>query len=59
VDFNLQIPANAAVFYALCGLAACPLAKLPKPGRAKTPNDQENGSGRTMPDNGGSLARSV
>jgi hypothetical protein len=22
VDFNLQIPANAALFYALCGLAA-------------------------------------
>jgi O-antigen ligase len=23
VDFNLQIPANAAVFYALCGMATC------------------------------------
>ncbi len=22
VDFNLQIPANAALFYVLCGLAA-------------------------------------
>ena len=22
VDFNLQIPANAALFYALCGIAA-------------------------------------
>ena len=29
VDFNLQIPANAAMFYALCGLAASrPLAEL-------------------------------
>jgi len=28
VDFNLQIPANAAVFYVLCGLAASePLAE--------------------------------
>jgi O-antigen ligase len=26
VDFNLQIPANAALFYVLCGLAASPLA---------------------------------
>jgi O-antigen ligase len=59
VDFNLQIPANAAVFYMLCGLAASPLAKLPKPGRARTPRDEESGSRRTLPDNGSSLARSV
>ena len=33
VDFNLQIPANAALFYVLCGLAASkPLAELSKPG---------------------------
>jgi O-antigen ligase len=32
VDFNLQIPANAALFYVLCGLAAStPLAELSKP----------------------------
>jgi len=30
VDFNLQIPANAAIFYVLCGLAASPLATLSK-----------------------------
>ncbi len=27
VDFNLQIPANAGLFYVLCGLAASPLAE--------------------------------
>jgi O-antigen ligase len=59
VDFNLQIPANAAVFYVLCGLAASRLAKLPKPGRARIPRDKESGSRRTLPDNGSSLARSV
>jgi O-antigen ligase len=32
VDFNLQIPANAAVFYALCGLAA---SELPKSSRSR------------------------
>src|ERR1700733_1962689 len=33
VDFNLQIPANAALFYVLCGLAASKsLAELSKPG---------------------------
>jgi O-antigen ligase len=35
VDFNLQIPANAAIFYVLCGLAASPLATLSKP-RSRT-----------------------
>src|SRR3984957_6998432 len=35
VDFNLQIPANAALFYVLCGLAASPLAKLSKRGRSR------------------------
>ena len=34
VDFNLQIPANAAMFYMLCGLAASgPLAELSKSAR--------------------------
>jgi O-antigen ligase len=35
VDFNLQIPANAAMFYMLCGLAASePLAELPEHARS-------------------------
>ena len=58
VDFNLQIPANAAVFYVLCGLAASPLAKVPKSGRARAPGDEESGR-RTRTDNGNSLARSI
>ena len=33
VDFNLQIPANAAIFYVLCALAASEL--LPVPNRSK------------------------
>jgi O-antigen ligase len=58
VDFNLQIPANAALFYVLCGLAASPLAKVSKPGRARPRGDEE--SGRRIPsDNGNSLARSI
>jgi O-antigen ligase len=37
VDFNLQIPANAALFYVLCGLAASrPLAELSKPRAVST-----------------------
>jgi len=59
VDFNLQIPANAAMFYVLCGLAATPLAKLPKPRRSRTPKDEENGDRRTSRENGSSLARSM
>jgi O-antigen ligase len=36
VDFNLQIPANAALFYSLCGLAAStPSAQLSKNGQAR------------------------
>jgi O-antigen ligase len=58
VDFNLQIPANAAVFYVLCGLAASPLAKVPKSGRARAPGDEESGR-RTRTDYGNSLARSI
>jgi O-antigen ligase len=45
VDFNLQIPANAALFYVLCGLAASkPLAELSKPKRARGIGNE--GSGR-------------
>jgi O-antigen ligase len=58
VDFNLQIPANAALFYVLCGLAASPLAKVSKPGRSRAPGDEER-ERRTPSDNGNSLARSV
>lgn len=59
VDFNLQIPANAALFYVLCGLAASPLAKLSKSGRSRSPGDEESGGRRTPPDNGNLLARSI
>jgi len=59
VDFNLQIPANAALFYVLCGLAASPLAKLSKRERSRPQGDQESGGRRTPPDNGNSLARSI
>src|ERR1700756_2072895 len=39
VDFNLQIPANAALFYVLCGLAASkPLAELSNPGARPVSN---------------------
>jgi O-antigen ligase len=58
VDFNLQIPANAAVFYVLCGLAASPLAKVSKPRRSRAPGDKEGGR-RIPSDNGNSLARSI
>jgi O-antigen ligase len=59
VDFNLQIPANAALFYVLCGLAASPLANLSKSGRSRSSGDEESGSRRTPPDNGNLLARSI
>jgi O-antigen ligase len=60
VDFNLQIPANAALFYVLCGLAASPSAKLSKTGRSRPPRDEGTaGRLRTPPDSGSSLARSV
>lgn len=40
VDFNLQIPANAAVFYVLCGLAASrPQSTSPKRGPSRMPED--------------------
>jgi len=59
VDFNLQIPANAAVFYALCGLAASqPLQTPSRRGQSRSPN---NGSvSRSSPaGNGDWLERSV
>jgi O-antigen ligase len=60
VDFNLQIPANAALFYVLCGLAASrPLARLSKPGRSPLPGGEGNGGRRISLNNGDSLARSI
>jgi O-antigen ligase len=60
VDFNLQIPANAALFYVLCGLAASRLlAESSKPGRHRAIGDEGTGGGRTRSDNGNSLARST
>jgi len=58
VDFNLQIPANAALFYVLCGLAASPLTKSSRSGRSRSPRDEESGD-RIRSDNGNSLARSI
>jgi O-antigen ligase len=49
VDFNLQIPANAALFYMLCGLAASrPFAKLSKPARSRMHGDEVNGGRRVF-----------
>jgi len=58
VDFNLQIPANAALFYVLCGLAASPLAKSSRSGQSRATGDEQN-ERRTPRDNGNSMARSI
>ena len=58
VDFNLQIPANAAVFYMLCALAASPLPKVAKKGRSRFSRTEGNGERPIAPDNGSSFARS-
>jgi hypothetical protein len=56
VDFNLQIPANAAFFYALCGLAASkPLEKVLRRKRSGSVQDQENGDPRRSSDSDESL----
>lgn len=52
VDFNLQIPANAALFYVLCGLAASALAESSKQRRSRG-----IGGRRTRSDNGDASAR--
>ncbi len=58
VDFNLQIPANATLFYVLCGLAASrPLAESSKPRRSRATGNEGTGSGSTRSGNGESLAR--
>jgi O-antigen ligase len=57
VDFNLQIPANAAIFYMLCGLAASgPLAELSERARSGASRNDGIASRRTPSDNGKSLA---
>lgn len=51
VDFNLQIPANAAFFYALCGLAASkPLETVSRRKRSRSIQDEENGVRRRSTD---------
>jgi O-antigen ligase len=57
VDFNLQIPANAALFYVLCGLAASPLAESSKLRRTRGIEEEGIGGRRTRSDNGDTLAR--
>ncbi|MGB6842078.1 MAG: O-antigen ligase family protein, partial [Candidatus Sulfotelmatobacter sp.] len=58
VDFNLQIPANAALFYALCGLAASRLStESPKRRRPRAIGDEELGERLTASDNGDLLAQ--
>ena len=52
VDFNLQIPANAAMFYVLCGLAASPLAESSKVGRTGSVGNNAVGSRRNQSENG-------
>lgn len=58
VDFNLQIPANAAVFYLLCALAASPLPKVARKLRSRSSRSEGNGDQPFGPDNGSSFARS-
>jgi O-antigen ligase len=57
VDFNLQIPANAAMFYLLCGLAASgPLAELSERAKSGAVRNEGIRGRRTPSDNGKSLA---
>jgi O-antigen ligase len=58
VDFNLQIPANAAIFYVLCGLAAStPLAELSKSRHPRSVRNERTAGPRTSSDGRDSLAR--
>lgn len=60
VDFNLQIPANAGLFYVLCGLAASrPLVRSSRARRSPLPGDERNGDRRISLDNGDSIAQSI
>jgi O-antigen ligase len=55
VDFNLQIPANAALFYTLCGLAASrPSEALSRRGASRATNERSMSS-RSRPGNGNLL----
>jgi len=58
VDFNLQIPANAAIFYSLCGLAATPLPKSFRKRASRETKDAESGNGTVPNYNGRSFANS-
>jgi hypothetical protein len=40
-DFNLQVPANAAVFYVLCAIAAAPPLQQRSRKRRPMPTDEE------------------
>lgn len=52
VDFNLQIPANAAMFYMLCGLAVSgPLAQSSKPARSRSLRNDGIGDRRSPSEN--------
>ena len=58
VDFNLEIPANAALFYVLCGLAASrPSTESSKPRRSRAIGNGEMGERLTSSDNGDLSAR--
>jgi O-antigen ligase len=60
MDFNLQIPANAALFYMLCGLAASrPLETLSKTGRSPSARNRPSRSRRHQSGNGESLEWSI
>ncbi|MGB9363429.1 MAG: hypothetical protein WCA99_17625, partial [Candidatus Sulfotelmatobacter sp.] len=60
VDFNLQIPANAAMFYMFCGLAASgPLAELSKSPRSGAIRNKGISGRRTPSDNGESFGGST
>jgi len=55
VDFNLQIPANAALFYVLSGLAATTPLKSLSPGRTRSSRDGRSRRRPDRTDNGESL----
>ncbi|PYV71796.1 MAG: hypothetical protein DMG96_28055 [Acidobacteria bacterium] len=44
VDFNLQIPANAALFYVLCALAVSGRIVSPREGRLQTRSETTLGA---------------
>ena len=58
VDFNLQIPANAAFFYALCGLAASRPFETPSGRRRSRSIHGASGNRRPQSGNGDLLERS-